>query len=247
MTLDGTRTYLVGRRRLVVIDPGPDIETHLDAVADAVGDGVVVAVLLTHAHPDHAEGAERLADRLGAPLLAAADGTLRDGDAFDSDAGDVVAVATPGHTPDHFAFHFPAADAVFCGDLMTGGMDTALVAKPEGDLTDYLASLERIRALAPRAIHPAHGPAFVGDADAAIDAYVRHRRDREAQVLAALEGGAASLDEIARAVYGRKLHMMLRAFTRGTTEAYLEHLERAGRVRRAGGMWEAVERSARER
>jgi len=241
MTLDGTRTYLVGRRRLVVIDPGPDMDTHLDAVADAVGDGVVVAVLLTHTHPDHAAGAERLAERLGAPLHVAAHGRLRDGDTFESDAGDVVAVATPGHTPDHFSFHFPVADAVFCGDLMTGGMDTALVAKPEGDLTEYLASLERIRALAPRVIHPAHGPAFVGDVGAAIDAYIRHRQEREAQVLAALEAGAASLDDIARHVYGRKLHLTLREFTRGTTAAYLEHLERAGKVRRTPTGWEALE------
>lgn len=241
LTLDGTRTYLVGRRRLVVIDPGPDIDAHLDAVADSIGDGVVVAVLLTHTHPDHAAGAGRLAERLRAPVHAAADGTLRDGDTFECDAGDVVAVATPGHTPDHFAFHLPAAGAVFCGDLMTGGMDTALVAAPEGDLTDYLASLERIRALAPHVIHPGHGPAF-GDPEAAIDAYVRHRRDREAQVLAALEAGAGSLDEIARNVYGRKLHWMLREFTRGTTAAYLEHLERSGRVRRVGERWEAAER-----
>ncbi|HEX6937910.1 MAG TPA: MBL fold metallo-hydrolase [Longimicrobiales bacterium] len=240
MTLDGTRTFVVGRRRVAVIDPGPALGAHADAVADAIGDGVVACLLVTHGHADHVEGAPALADRLGAPIRSHAAGTLRDGDAVETDAGTLVAVATPGHAPDHFAFHWPAGRAVFCGDLMTGGMDTALVAAPEGDLTAYLASLERVRALAPRVIHPAHGPAFE-DPGAAIDAYIRHRREREAQVLAALAAGAASLDGIARAVYGPDLHRALREFTRGTTAAYLEHLERAGRVRRVAGEWEAAD------
>lgn len=264
MTIDGTRTFLVGRGRVAVIDPGPDSDEHLDAVARAIGDGVVTAVLVTHAHPDHDEGARAMSERLGAPLRSAIAGNLRDGDRIETDAGPLVALATPGHAPDHFAFHAPDHGAVFCGDLMMGGLDTALVAAPEGDLTDYLASLERIRALRPRVIHPAHGPDF-DDPDAAIDAYVRHRRERVEQVLDALRavgaGGAAGeadgvADEdrggagapprpvdaatLADAVYGRDLHPTLLDFTRRTIVAYLEHLERSARVRRVGGGWETV-------
>lgn len=238
LTLDGTRTYVVGRERVVVIDPGPSRRTHVDAVADLVGDGVVVGVLVTHGHADHAGAAVRLAKRLGAPVRSVAAGTLADGDRIETDAGAFVAVATPGHTPDHVAFHWPAGGAVFCGDLMLGGMDTALVAAPEGDLSAYLASLERVRALAPQLIYPGHGPPFE-DPPAALDAYVRHRAEREAQVLAALEAGPARAGALVGAVYGRRLDPRLRVVARGAVLAYLAHLAAAGVVRRrADGRWE---------
>ncbi len=240
MTLDGTRTYLVGRRRVAVMDPGPALDAHLDAVAEEIGDGVVVGVLVTHAHPDHDGGTAALAKRLGAPVRSHAAGTLADGDAIETDAGAVVAAATPGHSPDHVAFHWPAGGAVFCGDLMLGGMDTALVAAPEGNMAAYLASLERIRTLEPRVIYPAHGPAFE-DPPAALDAYVRHRREREAQVVAALAAGPAELDALVEAVYGPGLDPGVREFAAGAAVAYLEHLERAGRVcRRVDARWEAI-------
>lgn len=226
LTLEGTRTYLVGTRRVVVIDPGPADPGHLDAVAGEISDGVVVSILLTHDHPDHAAGAAPLAEKVDAPIHAVAEGTLAPGDVFDTDAGAIVAVPTPGHTRDHVAFHYPAGRAVFCGDLMTGGMETALVAPPEGDLGDYLDSLERIRALRPRVIHPAHGPDFT-DPDAAIDAYVRHRRERLDRVRAAMAGGAATLDEIVDAVYGTALDPRLRRAAEGAALAYVEYLQRA--------------------
>ena len=94
-----------------------------------------------------------------------------------TDAGELIAIATPGHTADHVAFHWPDARAVFVGDLMLGGMDTALIAPPEGDLVAYLDSLERVRALRADVHIPAHGDPFE-DADAAIDRYVAHRRAR---------------------------------------------------------------------
>jgi len=237
LTLEGTRSYLVGRERVAVIDPGPSDPAHLDAVAGLTGDGVLVAVLITHAHPDHDEGADELAARFDAPVRSVHRGTLADGDRIETDAGALVAVATPGHTPDHIAFHWPAEGVVFCGDLMTGGLETALVAKPEGDLGAYLDSLDRVRALEPKVILPAHGPSF-DDPPAALDAYIRHRREREAQVLTALEqaGGAAGapldLDALVSAVYGAGLDPALRAPAAGAVLAYLEHLEATGRVRR---------------
>ena len=233
MTLNGTRTYLVGHARAAVIDPGPDDRGHLDAVASAIGGGHCIGVLVTHMHPDHAAGAAALAARLDAPLGSRGDNTLADGDRVDTDAGSLVAVATPGHTPDHTAFHWPSAGAVFCGDLMMGGLDTALVAPPEGDLADYLQSLERIRALHPRVIHPAHGPSFT-DPEPAIDRYTSHRRDRERQVLEAIAGGATDVDSIVRRVYGDALPPEFRGVARGAVRAYLDHLEKHQRLPRRG-------------
>lgn len=236
LTLDGTRTRLVGNRRVAVIDPGPALNAHLDRVADAVGDATVTAILLTHTHPDHAAGADGLAARVGAPVLGLASGTLDEGAIVRTDAGDLIALRTPGHTPDHACFHWPEADAVFCGDLMMGGLDTALVAPPEGDLGLYLASLERIRALAPRVIHPAHGPSFEAPADA-IDTYVRHRDARQRQVLDALAAGPCGQREITAAVYGADLPPGLEEAANAAVRAYLDHLLGLGRVTRDGSLW----------
>lgn len=236
LTLDGTRTYLVGRERVAVIDPGPDTREHLDAVAGEIGDGVVVSVLLTHTHPDHSAGAVEFARRVEARLRSAAAGTLRDGDRTETDAGELIALATPGHTPDHVVFHLPTAAAVFVGDLMLGGMETALVAAPEGDLGAYLASLERVRGLGARVLYPAHGPPFT-DPESAIDTYIRHRHEREEEVVAALRAGVASVDEVVAAVYGAGLPAGLARAAVGSVWAYLRHLEESGRVRREGGWW----------
>ena len=236
MTLDGTRTYVVGRARPVVIDPGPDDAAHRDAIAAEVRDGAVACILLTHLHPDHAAGADTLAAQLQAGVRAIGRGTLHDGDVIETDAGAVIAIHTPGHTPDHAAFHWPAGDAVFCGDLMMGGLDTALVAAPEGDLGQYLASLDRLGALEPAVIHPAHGPSFDRPA-VALRRYVRHRETRLRQVLDVLAAGEQSVDEIADAVYGGTIPDALRPVARDATMAYLEHLARDGRTQSVSGRW----------
>ncbi len=230
LTLDGTRTHILGWERCLVVDPGPADDAHLDRLDAALADAAAVSIAITHDHPDHSDGAPGLASRLGArgveaPVRGLALGTLEDADTLDSDVGRLVAVATPGHTRDHLAFHWPGSGAVFCGDLMTGGMDTALVAPPEGHLADYLDSLARLSALRPRAIFPAHGPPFITSPDGAIATYLEHRRARLAQVRAALEDGLSEPGEIVGRVYGEALPRELRGAATAAVSAYLEYLE----------------------
>ena len=235
LTLDGTRTHLVGTREVAVIDPGPESAEHLQALVDALAGASVVRVLLTHSHPDHAAGAGPLARAVGATVQAHGDGSLAAGESVPTDAGALVAHATPGHTPDHVAYHWAERAAVFCGDLLTGGMDTALVAPPEGDLTDYLYSLEQLGRLAARVLLPAHGPPF-HDAPGTLERYAEHRRERERQVLAALRAGAHTPAAIVERVYPR-LEPGLQGAAEGAVLAYLKHLAASGRARPGAAGW----------
>lgn len=241
LTLDGTRTYIVGQDRAVIIDPGSSDPVHLDAIGDAVGGGDVTAVTVTHAHPDHVAGADELAERFGCPVRMAGRKSLNHDDLLDTDAGELRAVATPGHTPDHMALHWPAEAAIFCGDLMLGGHDTALIAPPEGRLGPYLASLERLRSLEPRVIHPAHGPPFQSP-EQALDGYVRHRQLRLDQVRRAIGAGGAGYADLVQAVYGPDLEPALADAATAALKAYLEYLQGLGEIRRRGREWEAVSR-----
>jgi len=195
MTLDGTNTWVLrepGARRSVVVDPGPSLVAHLDAVAEAAGD--VAVVLLTHHHADHAEAAREFAERVGAgvraldPAYRLGSEGLADGDVVDVDGLEVRVVGTPGHTGDSLSFLLPADGAVLTGDTVLG-RGTTVVAHPDGRLGAYLDSLDRLHALAEAheatSIWPGHGP-VIPDALAALDHYVAHRRQRLEQVEAAI-------------------------------------------------------------
>jgi glyoxylase-like metal-dependent hydrolase (beta-lactamase superfamily II) len=226
MTLDGTRTFIVGAERPAVIDPGPADPRHLAAILDALGGRAPVAILLTHAHADHAELAGLLARETGAPVARA-----REGEAVRTDAGDLRVLATPGHAPDHVAFHWPQAAAVFVGDTFMGTGDTTLVAPPEGDLAAYLRSLERIAALSPSVLYPAHGPPLT-DAAEAIARYRRHREERIAQVVRALRRAGPSLPrELLDEVYGPTLLPVLRDAAEGSLHAIHGYLQAEGLAR----------------
>jgi glyoxylase-like metal-dependent hydrolase (beta-lactamase superfamily II) len=210
MTLDGTNTWLLraaDSASCVVVDPGPDDEAHLRRVA---GHGPVAQVLLTHGHPDHAEGARRFGELVGAPVRAL-DPTLRLGSEGLAD-GDVVAAAgleirvlgTPGHTSDSLCFLIEddGDPAVLTGDTVLG-RGTTVVAHPDGRLGDYLASLHRLAALAPgTTVLPGHGPELA-DAPTIADAYLAHREQRLDQVRAALAklGPDATARQVVEAVY----------------------------------------------
>lgn len=213
MTLDGTRTFLVGRARPVIIDPGPDDPRHLQAILNALAGARPAAILLTHAHPDHAELAARLSGETGAPVGQ---------DGADTDAGPIHSIATPGHTPDHVCFQW--GDALFVGDLFLGTGDTTLVAAPEGDVRAYLQSLQRVREIAPRTLYPAHGPP-IADPAATVARYQSHREERIQQVREAIRTmGSADLAGLVHAVYGTTLAPELRAAAEGSVQAILDYL-----------------------
>lgn len=234
MTLDGTNTWLIGEpgRGVVVIDPGPDDEAHLRAVV-AAAQGHVVQILLTHGHPDHAEGARHLHDLTGAPVRALDPAHTLGGEGLH--AGDVIAagtdeihvIASPGHTSDCLSFHLPRDGALLTGDTVLG-RGTTVVAWPDGDLGEYLDSLARLRDVCEvsgaRAILPGHGP-VLDEPTAVLDAYLDHRHARLQQVRAAVATGARTPDEVVDAVYD-DIPESVRWAALLSTRAQLAYLER---------------------
>jgi glyoxylase-like metal-dependent hydrolase (beta-lactamase superfamily II) len=214
MTLDGTNTWIVaepGSDLAVVIDPGPLDDGHLRAVADTAEQAGrrIALTLLTHGHPDHAEGAARFAELTGTRVRAL-DPALRLGDEG-LGAGDVITVGglelrvvpTPGHTADSLSFHLPADRAVLTGDTILG-RGTTVVAHPDGRLGDYLDSLRRLRSLTVddgvHTVLPGHGP-VLEDAQGAVEFYLAHRAHRLAQVETAVEDGYGTPAEVVAHVY----------------------------------------------
>ncbi len=212
MTLDGTNTWILradDSSPSVVVDPGPQDEAHLDAVARAAGR--VAVVLLTHGHADHSEAARSFAGRVGCgvraldPAHRLGDEGLGDGDVVEVGGLEVRVVGTPGHTSDSLSFHLPADDAVLTGDTVLG-RGTTVVAHPDGRLGAYLDSLHRLHDLVEEhgliRVLPGHGP-VVDDALAVLDRYLAHRADRLEQVRDALVtlGADASPGAVVEHVY----------------------------------------------
>ena len=217
LTLDGTNTYIAGGW---VIDAGPSDPSHLDAVAEAAGEGVE-GVVLTHSHSDHAEGAAELALRLGVSVV------LPEGDA--TAVGPFSVIPTPGHAPDHVSLLF--GRVLFSGDTVLGE-GSVFVGGEEGSMAAYMDSLSRLRALELDAICPGHGP-VVWDARAKIDEYIAHRLDRERRVLEALEDGLVSRDEVLDAAWSEvdlDAVPYLRMAAGLTLDAHVDKLAAEGRL-----------------
>jgi len=239
MTLDGTNTWLIaepGSATAVVVDPGPDDEGHLRRVHALAADAgqQVSRILLTHGHRDHSAGARRLAELTGAPVLALDPahrlGTegLGSGDVVTAAGCEIRVIGTPGHTADSVSLLLPADRAVLTGDTVLG-RGTTMISR-DGSLGDYLASLDRLRALADSAalmaVLPGHGP-IVADPAAKLDFYIAHRAERLAEVEAAIAAGDRSPAEIVARVYAA-VDRGLWPFAEWSVRAQLAYLAERG-------------------
>jgi glyoxylase-like metal-dependent hydrolase (beta-lactamase superfamily II) len=212
LTLDGTNSYVVERW---VVDPGPRDPGHLEAVERAAGEGIE-GIALTHGHPDHAEGAEELARRTGAPVVRPDGG---------QSAGPFAALATPGHSPDSVCLI--AGRRCFTGDTVLGE-GSVFIAPGEGSLSAYLDSLRRLRELDLEVLCPGHGP-YVWEPRAKLDEYIEHRLERERRLLEALDSGVRAQADLLDAAWS-DVPAELRPAAALTLRAHLEKLREEGRL-----------------
>jgi hydroxyacylglutathione hydrolase len=209
-----------------VVDPGPDDDEHVRAVSSLLTEAEQVVIVVTHGHRDHAGAAARLASLAGAQIVGAGpvDRALGDSEAVPTDAGNLVALHTPGHAREHLCFHWTERSALFAGDLILGEGDTTWVAGYPGCVADYLASLERLRGLGLKRIYPAHG-APIDDVDARLTRFESHRRTRIAQVQAVLKTTPmATRKQILESVYGSTVPAGLEAAAMESLGAVLDYL-----------------------
>ena len=255
-THTGTQSFVVGGSGAVaIIDPGPVDDVHLDALLAAVGGRQVAAILCTHTHRDHSPGARPLAERTGAPIVGCApltmddagpradaafdvdyrpDRVLADGDAVSGDGWTLVAVATPGHTSNHLAFALPETGALFSGDHVMG-WSTTIVSPPDGDMGDYMASLDKLLGREDRVYYPAHGDA-VDNPRRLVRGMLGHRKQREGQIARAIERGTHDVSAMVAGMYVG-LHPKLLGAAERSVLAHLIDMERRGMVRREGATW----------
>jgi glyoxylase-like metal-dependent hydrolase (beta-lactamase superfamily II) len=254
-TFKGTGTYIVGKGQVAVIDPGPDDPAHLAAILAAVAGETVSHVLITHHHSDHsplagslkaATGAviygcavkSHVEDEAGAPKMEAGHDLAFHPDVSLCDGGEVAgpgwtmeAIPTPGHTSNHLCYALKEENACFTGDHIMG-WSTTVITPPDGDMTDYLDSLERIKARGFDTLWPTHGPPIRKVAEF-IDAYIAHRQERMDQILLALADGPARIRDLVPKLYRDVDERLWPAAARSMLAAII-HLERGGDIE-AGG------------
>jgi glyoxylase-like metal-dependent hydrolase (beta-lactamase superfamily II) len=246
MTGAGNWTYLVHGAAPILIDAGVGHADHLSAVATAAPEGPQ-EVIVTHAHPDHASGAQAITNRWPTTRVAkypwpARDATfhpawraLHDGDRIHTGDAELQIVYTPGHAPDHVAVWHETSRTLFGGDLLVLGSTVVILASSGGDLLDYLQSLRKVLALAPARVLPAHGDP-IEDPPALIHQYLEHRQQREHQVLTALDEGRVTIDAMVEVIY-QGLSPTLVPMAKESVLAHLQKLEREHRVTRSDDGW----------
>jgi len=258
-TYTGTQTYLVGTPEgLAVIDPGPAEPAHLAALEAAIGNAPVLAICCTHTHRDHSPAAAPLSARTGAPVTGCAPLVLQsdepradapfdpdyrpgrvlaDGEAIRGPGWTLTALATPGHTSNHLCYALQESSALFTGDHVMG-WSTTVVAPPDGDMADYMASLERLHARDDRIYYPAHGPAVTNPRQL-VRGMIGHRRQRERQILKLLGRNPDGIPGLVPQMY-KSIDERLWPAAAQSVKAHLLDLERRGLVARSGETWTII-------
>jgi glyoxylase-like metal-dependent hydrolase (beta-lactamase superfamily II) len=245
MTGPGTNTYLVGIDEVAVIDPGPDLPKHIDAIIGASMLERVRWILLTHTHPDHWPAAEMIRKQTGAKIAAFApfpkvdevtielDLVLADGDTIDGTEFRLEALHTPGHAPNHLCFWLDEERALFTGDHVLNGTTTVVNPQRGGDMIQYLASLDRLRKIKRVArICPGHGD-VIEDPTAVLDEYVAHRKMRERQILKLLKAKPATIPKIVKTLYTETPEGLIE-MAQHQVHAHLLKLKAEGKVTGSG-------------
>lgn len=222
-TFKGTNTYIVGTDDLAIIDPGPEDDAHFQAIIDHIGSRAVSHIAITHTHRDHVDGLERMAAATGAKVCGygrdagnqgalinprgteyvdesfTPDTELRDGDKISGSNWTLEALFTPGHAPDHLCFALPEQNVLFSGDHVMG-WNTTVVAPPEGSMSAYMASLEKLIGRPDTVFFPGHG-GQIADPQRMVRGYMVHRNWREQAILGAIREGHRTITDIVAQVY----------------------------------------------
>jgi len=236
---EGNNTYLLPGAVPTLVDAGVGVAAHLDAVSRALGGSRLARVLITHSHPDHVGGVPALLERWPeAGIRNLAPDRCRDGEVIAAGDGRLVALHTPGHAPDHFCFFDEESRDLYCGDLARRGGTIVVPASKGGNLAEYLGSLRRVRDLAPARLLPGHGP-VIEDVAELIDEYLKHRAEREQQVLEALASGSETVDSLVDRIY-TGLHPSVVPAAADSVLAHLIKLRDEGRVVEGDGRWTVV-------
>lgn len=258
-TFKGTNTYLVGYQSVAVIDPGPDDSDHIAHIMSAAGNGQISHILVTHTHMDHSPGARLLRELTGAPIIGAdrhrparplrpeetnpldassdsqhdPEKALSDGEIVFGDGWTLETVSTPGHTANHLAFALKEESALFCGDHVMG-WSTSIVAPPDGSMTDYMLSLEKVRRRNERRYLPGHG-GTIDKPKPYLEGLIAHRRDRENAILGQLAAGVTDISTIVRVLY-RDVPEALHPAAALSVLAHMEDLVTRGLVKSSGAV-----------
>jgi len=258
-TYTGTQTYVVGRGKVAVIDPGPDDPAHVDAIVGGLPGEEIVAICCTHTHRDHSPAARMLKELTGAPVIGCAplvlddsgpradaafdrtyspDRVLGDGEVLEGEGWSLRAVATPGHTSNHLCFALREENALFTGDHVMG-WSTTVVSPPDGDMAAYMRSLDLLMAREDRVFYPAHGEP-VESPQRLVRGLMGHRKQREGQILRLLKHGTGVIEQMVENMYKGLDPRLFPAAARSVL-AHLIDLRDRGLVREAGDAWQLTE------
>jgi glyoxylase-like metal-dependent hydrolase (beta-lactamase superfamily II) len=261
-TFTGTQVHLVGSRELAIIDPGPDLPDHIDALLAAIGGRAVAAILVTHTHRDHSPAAGPLREITGAPIIGCAplaldglgpqaeasfdrayapDRIFADEESIEVDGRRITALHTPGHTSNHLCFADETSGALFSGDHVMG-WSTSVVIPPDGSMGAYMRSLEKLRQRRDRIYYPAHGDP-VTEPQRLVRGIMTHRLQRERQILQRLRQGDRTVEQVVAAAYP-SLDQRLIPAAGASVLAHLLNLEERGLVRNEQEDWAVIEDEA---